>query len=187
MLPVLVVQVPSRNTCIVLHVIPPDFCSNSQSTLICEQTLRHCRNHGASASAQQLSVPFNRNKQKEQLLHLSTAAQKGLICLCMKQKTGPKAQRSEKPSGAYLLDRLIVPRIKSFAQNNDFTDVDAVAEYLRGTYREYQRHKLGPFRSQVAKAVQHIQQQGGVIKTELQLQVPAFVMCSRLPAQQPFT
>ena len=89
----------------------------------------------------------------------------------MKQNSAKKNQRREQSPGTYLLDRLIVPRIESFAQNNDYTDVDAVAEYLRGTYREYQRHKIGPFRSQVAKAVQHIQQKGGVSKTELQLQV----------------
>lgn len=89
----------------------------------------------------------------------------------MKQKSAAKAPRSDKQAGAYVLDRLIVPRIRDFAQNNDYTDIDAVADYLRGTYREYQRHKLGPFRSQVAKAVQHIQQQGGISKTEIQLQV----------------
>ena len=89
----------------------------------------------------------------------------------MKQKSSTKPQRGDKTPGSYPLDRLIVPRIESFAQNNDYTDIDAVAAYLRGTYREYQRHKLGPFRSQVVKAVDHIQQKGGITKTELQLQV----------------
>ena len=94
-----------------------------------------------------------------------------MIASCMKQKSGTKGQRSERLPEPYVLDRLIVPRIASFAQNNDYTDIDAVAAYLRGTYREYQRHKLGAFRSQVAKAVQQIQQKGGIDKTELQLQV----------------
>ena len=89
----------------------------------------------------------------------------------MKQKAATKPQRTPGTPGTYVLDRLIVPRIESFAQNNDYTDVDVVAEYLRGVYREYQRHKLGPFRSQVAKAVQFIQQRGGVSKQEIQLQV----------------
>ena len=89
----------------------------------------------------------------------------------MKQRSTGKAPRTPGTSGTYLLDRLIFPRIESFAQNNDYTDVDAVADYLRGVYREYQRHKLGPFRSQVAKAVLFIQQKGGVNKQEIQLQV----------------
>ena len=92
----------------------------------------------------------------------------------MKKKNAEKSQRtpsSVKSAGPYLLDRLIVPRIESFAQNNDYTDIEAVADYLRGVYREYQRHKLGPFRSQVAKAVQFIQQRGTAGKQEIQLQV----------------
>ena len=89
----------------------------------------------------------------------------------MKQKTAAKPTRTPATPGPYLLDRLIVPRIENFAQNNDYTDIEAVAEYLRGVYREYQRHKLGPFRSQVAKAVQFIQQRGGIAKQEIQLQV----------------
>lgn len=89
----------------------------------------------------------------------------------MKQKSATKVQRTPGTPGSYVLDRLIVPRIENFAQNNDYTDVDAVAGYLRSVYREYQRHKLGPFRSQVAQAVQFIQQRGGVSKQEIQLQV----------------
>jgi len=89
----------------------------------------------------------------------------------MKQRSAGKAQRTPANQGTYLLDRLIVPRIESFAQNNDYTDIEAVADYLRGVYREYQRHKLGPFRSQVAKAVQFIQQKGGISKQEIELQV----------------
>lgn len=95
----------------------------------------------------------------------------------MKQKSAAKPQRTPGTPGTYVLDRLIVPRIESFAQNNDYTDVDAVADYLRGVYREYQRHKLGPFRSQVAKAVQLIQQRGGVSKQEIQLQVELYFVC----------
>ncbi len=89
----------------------------------------------------------------------------------MKQRSAGNAQRTPASQGTYLLDRLIVPRIESFAQNNDYTDIEAVADYLRGVYREYQRHKLGPFRSQVAKAVQFIQQKGGINKQEIELQV----------------
>ncbi|DBA66741.1 TPA: hypothetical protein ACH3X2_001890 [Trebouxia sp. C0005] len=88
----------------------------------------------------------------------------------MKQRSTGKAQRTPANQGTYLLDRLIVPRIESYAQNNDYTDIEAVADYLRGVYREYQRHKLGPFRSQVAKAVQFIQQKGGISKQEIELQ-----------------
>ena len=101
----------------------------------------------------------------------------------MKQKSATKVQRTPGVSGPYLLDRLIVPRIESFAQNNNYTDVDAVVDYLRGVYREYQRHKLGPFRSQVAKAIEHIQHRGGVSKQEIQLQVPPL---SSLPLTQTY-
>lgn len=155
----------------------PSFCSNSATTLKLPQALRHCR---AAFRSRDPATPvptscialsqLNRDFLTLSAL-LSCCLASRVIGSCMKQKSGTKAQRSERPPGPYVLDRLIVPRITGFAQNNDYTDIDAVADYLRGTYREYQRHKLGPFRSQVAKAVQQIQQKGGIDKTELHLQV----------------
>ena len=53
-----------------------------------------------------------------------------------------------------LHDRLLVPRIQSYAHSNDCRDAEAVCEYLRHNYKEYQRHKLGPFRAQVARAIE---------------------------------
>ena len=101
----------------------------------------------------------------------------------MKQKNAAKPKRTPATPGPYLLDRLIVPRIESFAQNNDYTDIEAVSDYLRGVYREYQRHNLGPFRSQVAKAIQFIQQRGGVAKEEIKLQVSLCLVSATLTYQ----
>ena len=55
-------------------------------------------------------------------------------------------------------------------QNNEL-DVDDVVDYLRGAYKEYQRKPMGPFQAMVARAISCVQDQGGVAKPELKLQV----------------
>lgn len=71
---------------------------------------------------------------------------------------------------AYLLDPNLLPRIESFGQNNDYTDVDEVVGYLRGAYREYQRRPLAALQSMVSRAISLIQTRGGPVKPELRLQ-----------------
>lgn len=68
-------------------------------------------------------------------------------------------------------DKLLLPRLENYAQNNSYEDVDEVADFLRRTYKEYARKQMGPFRQQVARAVAQLQRKGGVSKPELQLQV----------------
>ncbi|PSC72207.1 Ribosome biogenesis ATPase RIX7 isoform B [Micractinium conductrix] len=72
--------------------------------------------------------------------------------------------------GSGLFDRLLVPRVENYGTNNDITDTDAVCEYLRRNYKEYQRHKLPALRQQVERAVEAIARRGGVTKAELRLQ-----------------
>ncbi len=69
------------------------------------------------------------------------------------------------------LDKLLVPRVESYAANNNYTDVEEVSAFLRKTYREYARTKTGPFKQMVAKAIRIVEARGGVQKPELQLQV----------------
>lgn len=59
--------------------------------------------------------------------------------------------------GSSLLDRNLAPRVEEYSRRADIWDVDDVAEHLRATYKEYQRIKMGPFKLQVAKAVQIVQ------------------------------
>lgn len=59
---------------------------------------------------------------------------------------------------------------KLCAQNNAL-DAEEAVDYLRGAYKEYQRKPLGPFGVMVARAIAIIQEQGGVTKPELRLQV----------------
>ena len=68
------------------------------------------------------------------------------------------------------LDRNLVPRVEQYALNRDLSDVEAVVDYLRRNYKEYQRRQLGALRQMVAKAVQIVQRKG-LSKPELQLQV----------------
>ena len=79
--------------------------------------------------------------------------------------------KGKKSPGSSLYDRLLVPRIEAYGLNNDYTDVEEVCEHLRTSYREYTRQKLGPFRNQVARAIEAVSRKGGVAKPELQLQV----------------
>lgn len=79
--------------------------------------------------------------------------------------------RGTRSPGGTLYDRLLVPRIEAFAQNNDHTDEEAVVEYLRRSYKEYQRQKAGPFRLQVTRAIDIVSRRGGPAKEEVQLQV----------------
>ena len=44
-------------------------------------------------------------------------------------------------------------------------------EYLRRSYKEYQRQKAAPFRLQVARAIDIVSRRGGPAKEEVQLQV----------------
>ncbi|KAF6258779.1 P-loop containing nucleoside triphosphate hydrolase protein [Scenedesmus sp. NREL 46B-D3] len=82
------------------------------------------------------------------------------------KKKGGKQQQGGSP---YLLDRNLMPRIEQYALNHDITDVDDVVDYLRRSYKEYQRKQVAALRQMVTKAVQVVQQKG-VAKPELQLQ-----------------
>lgn len=57
------------------------------------------------------------------------------------------------PRSGAVMDRFLISRVEQFAIDNDLSDIDACVEHLRASYREYQRHKLGPFRTQVSRAV----------------------------------
>ncbi|KAL4452367.1 hypothetical protein ABPG75_008029 [Micractinium tetrahymenae] len=78
--------------------------------------------------------------------------------------------KGRKSPGSGLFDRLLVPRIENYGQNHDVTDSDAVVEYLRRNYKEYQRQKVPALRQQVERAVEAIARRGGVTKAELRLQ-----------------
>jgi hypothetical protein len=84
----------------------------------------------------------------------------------MKNK-GSKQQQGGSP---YLLDRNLTPRIEQYALNHDIRDIDEVVDYLRRSYKEYQRKQVAALRQMVTKAVQVVQQKG-VAKPEVQLQV----------------
>lgn len=79
--------------------------------------------------------------------------------------------KGRKSPGGGLFDRLLVPRIENYGQNHDITDSEAVVEYLRRNYKEYQRQKVPALRQQVERAVETIARKGGVSKAELRLQV----------------
>lgn len=79
--------------------------------------------------------------------------------------------KGKRSPGTGLFDKLILPRIENYGQNNDITDTDAVCEYLRRNYKEYNRQKLPALRQQVERAVEAIARRGGVTKAELRLQV----------------
>ncbi|KXZ48460.1 CDC48 protein [Gonium pectorale] len=92
----------------------------------------------------------------------------------MKKKRFAPVKRplTEKGAGAgsQLLDRLLIPRIEQYALNNNYTEVDEVVDYLRRTYKEYQRRQLRQLQTMVTRAIGIIQKKGGVAKPELQLQ-----------------
>ncbi|MEW5313326.1 MAG: hypothetical protein WDW38_004903 [Sanguina aurantia] len=92
----------------------------------------------------------------------------------VKHKHGGGGSQSPATSigGSYILDRMLVPRVESYALNNSIEDHAEVADYLRRNHREYQRKQLGPFRGMVAKAIAVVQRSGGAQKPELSLQSP---------------
>lgn len=79
--------------------------------------------------------------------------------------------KQSKSNGSSIFDRLLVPRIESHGLNNDITDVEEVTEYLRRSYKEYQRQKTVPFKKQVERAIEIVLNQGETSKPELRLQV----------------
>ena len=83
-------------------------------------------------------------------------------------------QGSKQGSSPYLLDRNLTPRIEQYALNHDITDTDEVVDYLRRSYKEYQRRPVAALRQMVVKAVQVVQRKG-VAKPELVLQVTSFI------------
>lgn len=91
----------------------------------------------------------------------------------MKHKPGrkPLSPQSGGSRGTGLLDRLLVPRIENYAQNNSYTEVDEVTDFLRRSYKEYARKKTAQFKQQVARAIAIVQKKGGPQRPELQLQV----------------
>lgn len=56
-----------------------------------------------------------------------------------------------------MVDKLLIPRLDSYAAHHSLDDVDAVAEALRATYKEYQRRQMAPFKQMVQKAIRAIQ------------------------------
>jgi hypothetical protein len=70
------------------------------------------------------------------------------------------------------LDRNLVPRVEQYALNRDVSDLDAVVDYLRRSYKEYQRRQVGALRQMVLKAVQIVQRKS-LSKPALVLQVGA--------------
>lgn len=59
--------------------------------------------------------------------------------------------KSGKGSRAHAFDRVLFARIEGLRQSHDLRDVDGTVEHLRTAHREYQRHKVGPFRLQVSR------------------------------------
>ncbi|OAE28675.1 hypothetical protein AXG93_312s1040 [Marchantia polymorpha subsp. ruderalis] len=57
---------------------------------------------------------------------------------------------------SYILDKLLLPRLEQYAQNNSISNIDNTVEYLRRNYQEYRRKQQGPFRKIVTRAVQII-------------------------------
>ncbi|XP_002975982.2 cell division control protein 48 homolog C [Selaginella moellendorffii] len=61
---------------------------------------------------------------------------------------------------AYFVDPLLLPRIEQYAHNNNINHIDNTVDYLRRSYREYQRKQLLPFRKSVEQAVRIVNQSG---------------------------
>eukprot|EP00775_Hariotina_reticulata_P005385 gene5385-5621_t len=78
-------------------------------------------------------------------------------------------QGSKQGSSPYLLDRNLTPRIEQYALNHDISNPDEVVDYLRRSYKEYQRRPVAALRQMVVKAVQVVQRKG-VAKPEVVLQ-----------------
>ena len=57
-------------------------------------------------------------------------------------------------SALYIVDQLLVPRIKEYGYNNDLTDADEVISYLTRSYPEYKRKQRGALQKLVHKAIQ---------------------------------
>ena len=109
----------------------------------------------------------------------------------MKPKTGPSGNRASKSSGggaggggaAGIMDKLLVPRLINYAMNHSLSDIDEVSQDLRGSYREYQRRPMAAFKQMVARAVRVVQNKGGAVKPEIQLQVMGGLL-NRISLQQ---
>jgi hypothetical protein len=82
------------------------------------------------------------------------------------------AKQQTRSPGSQLYDRLLIPRLRDYGENHEYDDLDECVQYLRHNYKEYQRHKVGPFKKQVARAIEALaSRRGGVEKVELKLQV----------------
>ena len=81
-----------------------------------------------------------------------------------------RGKQNKGSNKAFVLDRNLAPRIEEYALNHDITDVDDVVDYLRRSYKEYQRKQVAALRQMVVRALQVVQHRG-VKKPELQLQV----------------
>lgn len=81
-----------------------------------------------------------------------------------------------------MLDRLLLPRIENFALNNSIAEIDEVVDFLRRSYKEYTRKQMGPFRKQVARAIDILERKGGPQKPELHLEVRRVLFINKLDA-----
>lgn len=71
------------------------------------------------------------------------------------------------------LDRNLVPRIEQYAMNRDISDIDAVVDHLRRSYKEYQRRQIGALRQMVSRAVLIVQRKAPS-KPQLVLEVSSY-------------
>ncbi len=67
-----------------------------------------------------------------------------------------KSPSQHSSGGTYVVDRMLIPRLDSYATNHSLEDTDAVADALRAAYKDYQRRPLAPFRQMVQKAINAI-------------------------------
>lgn len=77
-----------------------------------------------------------------------------------RQKKAGREGKRVSPGGV-VLDRFLIPRIRSYAENNPIDDIDEVVEKMRAMYRDYQRQKVKVFHMQVARAISAVQNEQG--------------------------
>lgn len=64
-----------------------------------------------------------------------------------------KAMKDNKGRGGQLFERLLISRLAKYGQDHDLRDIDECIQYLKSTYKEYQRQKAAPLRTQVTRVV----------------------------------
>lgn len=56
----------------------------------------------------------------------------------------------------YIFDKLLLPCLEQYAQNNSILNIDNTVEYSRRNYQEYSRKQQGLFQNIVTRGVQII-------------------------------